>query len=152
MSTLTEIAQQINECNDNIILIYALNSTGKTRLSVEYKNFTKKLNDGNHAGVYFNAYSEDLFNWDNDEENDNVDLKLNVIPSSLNEFHSFLVENVEQIKEKLAPFNPKYDFELETFENQEDGIQSITFLKMKRIKYPLKFQEVKNGFSFGASF
>ena len=56
---------------ENIVLIYAFNGVGKTRLSIEYKQQTKEANGNEHAGVYYNAYSEDLFQWDNDEENDN---------------------------------------------------------------------------------
>ena len=59
---LSILANQLEKSNKNIILVFAFNGTGKTRLSVEYKNITKK-NDGNHAGVYYNAYSEDLFIW-----------------------------------------------------------------------------------------
>ena len=61
MSKLTEIAQQLKSIDKNIILIYAFNSTGKTRLSVEYKNITKNPDNGQHSGVYYNAFSEDLF-------------------------------------------------------------------------------------------
>jgi hypothetical protein len=43
--------------------------TGKTRISVEFKNQTKNLN---HTGVYYNAFSEDLFVWDNDIPNNKV--------------------------------------------------------------------------------
>ena len=70
MATINEIAEELHKLNESIVLIYALNSSGKTRLSVAYKDFTKANNDGNHAGVYFNAFSEDLFVWDNDEVND----------------------------------------------------------------------------------
>ena len=69
MATINEIAQELDGYGENIVLIYALNSSGKTRLSVEYKDLTKAENEGNHAGVYYNAYSEDLFVWDNDEPN-----------------------------------------------------------------------------------
>lgn len=34
---LSQIAKQIKDASENIFLIYAFNSTGKTRLSVEYK-------------------------------------------------------------------------------------------------------------------
>ncbi len=37
-----EIAKQIKETKENIILTYAFNATGKTKLCVEYKNLTKK--------------------------------------------------------------------------------------------------------------
>ena len=90
---MNNIAQEIKNTKENIILIYAFNATGKTRLSVAYKDITKKENKGNHAGVYYNAYSEDLFVWNNDEEHDNQDIKLNVLRSSLNQFHSLLTLN-----------------------------------------------------------
>lgn len=48
MATITEIAQQINESKQPITLIYAFNSTGKTKLCVEYKNLTKR-EDSSHA-------------------------------------------------------------------------------------------------------
>ena len=60
LENLTSLANQLSESTKNIILIFAFNGTGKTRLSVEYKNSTK-LNNDKHAGVYYNAYSEDLF-------------------------------------------------------------------------------------------
>ena len=129
MSTLTEIAQQLKDNNENIILIYGNNSTGKTQLSVAYKNLTKADNDGQHAGVYYNAYSEDLFRWDNDEENHNADTKLEIVSSSVSQFHSFLVENPDLLKDKLAPYNPKYQFKFNPYADPEKGIESVTFSK-----------------------
>ncbi len=38
---LSQIAKQIKDASENIFLIYAFNSTGKTRLSVEYKEAAK---------------------------------------------------------------------------------------------------------------
>jgi len=138
MATINEISEELNKLNENIILIYALNSSGKTRLSVAYKDFTKSNNDGKHAGVYYNAYSEDLFVWDNDENNDNANLKLTVLPSSLSQFHSFLIENNEIIKEKLEPYFPKYNFKLNQHKNPEDGIESITFFVDEESESPIK--------------
>ena len=46
------------------ILLYAYNGTGKTRLSVEFKNAGKQGGQGDT--LYFNAFTEDLFTWDND--------------------------------------------------------------------------------------
>ena len=37
-----KLAQHLIGINRNIILIFAFNGTGKTRLSVEYKNVTKE--------------------------------------------------------------------------------------------------------------
>lgn len=138
MATINEIAEEIHNYNDSIVLLYALNSTGKTRLSVAYKDFTKQNNDGNHAGVYFNAFSEDLFVWDNDEPNNNADIKLTVLYSTLNQFHSFLIENDTIIREKLEPYYPKYNFKLNQFTNPEDGIESITFFNEEEADLPIK--------------
>ncbi|MDN5201210.1 AAA family ATPase [Fulvivirgaceae bacterium BMA10] len=138
MSGVNEIAEELNKLSDSIILIYALNSSGKTRLSVAYKDFTKASNEGKHSGVYYNAYSEDLFVWDNDEENDNENLKLTVLPSSLSQFHSFLIEDDEMVREKLEPYFPKYDFKLNQHQNPEDGIESITFFVDEKSQSPIK--------------
>lgn len=149
------VAQQIKEANENIFLIYAFNGTGKTQLSVAYKDICK---DGDeHTGVYYNAYSEDLFQWDNDEENDNKDIKLNVVPSTINEYHTYLLQTIKDgeteediypIQEKLQIYNPRYTFkinryyvdEAKTIVDEEKGIKSFSFysLEDKGQKYPIK--------------
>lgn len=50
------------------ILLYAYNGTGKTRLSTAFKDLGK--NGDERDTLYFNAFTEDLFSWDNDLEND----------------------------------------------------------------------------------
>ena len=127
MSTLTQIAEQLKNNAENIILVYGFNSIGKTKLSVEYKNFTKDPATGDNTGVYYNAYSEDLFKWDNDEGNDNANICLEVIKSNLNKSHSFLIENRNLLEEKLLPYHLKRHFKFNPHENPEDGIKSITF-------------------------
>ncbi len=58
------------------LLLFAYNGIGKTRLSMEFKNAGK--NKGNADTLYFNAFTEDLFSWDNDLDNDTQRvLKLN---------------------------------------------------------------------------
>ncbi|GAA4289534.1 AAA family ATPase [Aestuariibaculum suncheonense] len=49
------------------ILFFAHNGTGKTRLSMEFKDFNKP--EGDFDTLYFNAFTEDLFVWNNDLEN-----------------------------------------------------------------------------------
>jgi wobble nucleotide-excising tRNase len=49
-----------------LLLLYAYNRTGKTRLSMEFKNAGKRKNKGVADTLYFNAYTEDLFTWEND--------------------------------------------------------------------------------------
>ena len=48
--THQEVADQIKGAKEKIFLIYAFNATGKTRLSVAYKDATKG-EDGKDAGV-----------------------------------------------------------------------------------------------------
>lgn len=120
MATINELAKQIKDSKQPITLIYAFNSTGKTKLSVEYKDITKK-DDGTHMGVYYNAYSEDLFRWDNE------DMRLEIVESSLNPYFSSIIENPEMLEEKLAPYLPKYSYEFDINGNPEIGIDAIRF-------------------------
>lgn len=131
-ASLETLTNQIADSTKNIILVFAFNGTGKTRLSVEYKNFTKQKNDSNHAGVYYNAYSEDLFIWDNDPENLGSPIKLNVIPSSLNQYHSSLDE--AKLREKLTSYKPKFDFKFTFFKDITKGIESISFYPVSENK------------------
>lgn len=130
MSIITDeniktLAKELAESRKNVILIFAFNGIGKTRLSIEYKNITKELNDGNHSGVYYNAYSEDLFIWDNDTENVGSPIKLNVMRSSLNQYHSSLDE--VNLRRKLAAYKPKFDFQFDFNSDASLGIDSISF-------------------------
>ena len=129
------IATQLKELDENIIIIYAFNATGKTRLSVAYKDATKDQESGKHSGVYYNAFSEDLFIWNNDEENDGANVSLTVRHSSLNKFHSFL--NEDAVLEKLAAYSPVYKFKFNT-PDAEMGIGSITFFIPNAEDIPIK--------------
>ena len=122
------LAQHLIDINRNIILIFAFNGTGKTRLSVEYKNITKEENDGSHSGVYYNAYSEDLFVWNNDAENMGEPIKLNIIYSNLNQYHSSIDE--EKLREKLSAYKPKFDFKFNFNSDIALGIESISFYSL----------------------
>lgn len=58
------------------MLLYAYNGTGKTRLSMAFKDIGKQ-GDARDT-LYFNAFTEDLFTWDNDLDGDsNRKLKIN---------------------------------------------------------------------------
>jgi hypothetical protein len=123
--THSEIAEELKTGKEKIVLAYAFNATGKTRLCVAYKDATKRP-DGTHAGVYYNAFSEDLFVWDNDDENDGDNVRLTVRRSSLDKFHASLTEDA--IRDKLAPYVPKFGFKLRLHEDDPSkGIESISF-------------------------
>lgn len=118
------IANEVVAAKEQVVLIYAFNATGKTRLSVAFKDVTKDA-EGLHAGVYYNAYSEDLFVWDNDSDNGETNIQLDIKKSTLNRFHSSLSE--DDIREKLERFKPDYRFDFIPHENPEDGIKSVLF-------------------------
>ena len=129
-TSLQKLATHLIEISKNIVLIFAFNGTGKTRLSVEYKNITKQNNSNKHSGVYYNAYSEDLFYWDNDDENKSGGIKLKIIQSSLNQFHSSINEN--KLHDKLSIYKPKFDFVFNLFKDSSKGIESIQFFIKKQ--------------------
>lgn len=52
----------------NCALVFAYNGTGKTRLSYDFAHYGRVEGDPHHT-LYYNAYTEDLFHWDNDLEN-----------------------------------------------------------------------------------
>ncbi|HFC8821837.1 TPA: AAA family ATPase [Neisseria cinerea] len=71
--SLTEIAEELKGNDKKVQLIYAFNGTGKTRLSREFKNLIASTGSEESDGepirrkfLYYNAFTEDLFFWDND--------------------------------------------------------------------------------------
>lgn len=111
-------------------LIYAFNGTGKTRLSREFKQLVAPKNiddqDGAEAEpsrskiLYYSAFTEDLFYWDNDLNAD-ADPKLKIQP---NTFTGWLITLLQELGEdgniitnfqrytssKATPtFNPEYE-------------------------------------------
>ncbi len=80
-SNLTEVAHNFRKdlIGDHrpmkdLVLLFAHNASGKTRLSMEFRQIGKTFDvDGNAISrdtLYFNAFTEDLFSWNNDLEND----------------------------------------------------------------------------------
>ena len=83
--SLTEIAQKLVDADKKVQLIYAFNGSGKTRLSGEFKNLiSPKDSDSDEEYqskvLYYNAFTEDLFYWDNDLHNDE-DRKIMIRPN-----------------------------------------------------------------------
>lgn len=73
--SLTEVAQEIKDTDKKAQLIYAFNGTGKTRLSREFRLLVspKDSDIEEETGIkvlYYNAFTEDLFSWDNDLDGD----------------------------------------------------------------------------------
>ena len=67
-SNLSELAQDLRNSEKKNTIIFAHNGVGKTSLSIDFKNIAKS--EGTSDTLYYNAFTEDLFYWDNDLEND----------------------------------------------------------------------------------
>jgi wobble nucleotide-excising tRNase len=106
-ASLEDLATHLRHILDNkkYILLYAYNGTGKTRLSMAFKNLGKQ--DEQRDTLYFNAFTEDLFTWDNDLDNDSERvLKLN----STSRFFAGLEEL--EMESRIRPFLHRYiDFD-----------------------------------------
>jgi wobble nucleotide-excising tRNase len=92
------------------ILLYAYNGTGKTRLSMAFKDIGKQGDE--RDTLYFNAFTEDLFTWDNDLDGDS-DRKLKINRDS--HFFDGLAEL--EMDTRIRPLLQRYvdfDFRIDT--------------------------------------
>jgi hypothetical protein len=84
--SLKAIAQQLIAANKKVQLIYAFNGNGKTRLSSTLKELVdpkaeERPEEHLPKILYYNAFTEDLFFWDNDLEGD-IERKLKIHPNA----------------------------------------------------------------------
>ncbi|MGV0831189.1 AAA family ATPase [Empedobacter brevis] len=99
----------------DLILFFAHNRTGKTRLSMEFKQAGKTFdadeNVTSRDTLYFNAFTEDLFSWNNDLDNDtHRTLNLNADSTFFNGLHEL------NLNVKIASFFNNYvdlDFDID---------------------------------------
>lgn len=124
-STLKKLAQHMRDVlgDKKCYLIFAHNGTGKTRLSGAFKDLGKKtirgIREKTADTLYYNAFTEDLFTWNNDLDDD-TDRRLRFNKSSrfFSGLEGFDIEN--RIRKLLAIYA---DFEFSLF--YEDGY--VTF-------------------------
>lgn len=121
----------------NCALVFAYNGTGKTRLSYDFSHYGRKDGDPKHT-LYYNAYTEDLFTWDNDLEN-NTDHRLNI-----NQDSSFIqglagYNFTEPLRKYLGTFTD-IDFEFHYDENNPEIPDYVVF--SKNIQYKQKINGV----------
>ncbi|MFN4315483.1 MAG: AAA family ATPase [Chitinophagaceae bacterium] len=126
-NTLPELAEKFrNDLEEqDFILLYAYNGIGKTRLSMAFKDKGKVGGEDNRDTLYFNAFTEDLFYWDNDLPGDS-ERKL-MINSDSNFFNGFrelaLEEKIFSYLERYATFDFKINYEdwLITFDKDDQA-------------------------------
>lgn len=164
--TLEQIAQEIYNSPKKVQLIYAFNGVGKTRLSRTFKELVSPIGeqeDGEKKEkvIYYNAYTEDLFYWDN--------TNLKIIINS-NKFTRWMLEEEGQVpnivslfqsytNDKLTPrFGPNYEkieFSIDKGDERIDNIKiskgeesclvwCIFFSLLKEVAEVLKEPELDN--------
>lgn len=138
--TLTEIAQYLIDANKKVQLIYAFNGSGKTRLSRAFKKLIAPKNSDDENGeeaeqsrtklLYYNAFTEDLFYWDNDLEADS-EPKLKIQPNTFTDWlitllldlgeDGNIVENFRRYTGSSANpvFNEKYLKKIKDYNDKE---------------------------------
>lgn len=150
--TLTEIAEQLKGANKKVQLIYAFNGSGKTRLSREFKQLIAPKGEGNSEGdeaappeqtrkkiLYYNAFTEDLFYWDNDLALD-AEPKLKIQPNSFTDWvlrdqgqdRNVVTTFQRYVSDKLTP-----RFNVERKEKSEDG-KEITVKAFSEVTFTLE--------------
>lgn len=197
--TLTEIAQQLSEPRKvknkkttevevvtqvpKVQLIYAFNGTGKTRLSREFKQIIAPKANGGEGDedvdqpdlsrskiLYYNAFTEDLFYWDNDLAGD-AEPKLKIQPNSYTDWLLALLRDLGQdgnivkyfqryANDKLTPhFGEDFtevSFSLERGDNERSGnikiskgeesnfVWSVFYVLLDQVIAILNFAEPEN--------
>lgn len=142
---LEKIAQILRDTDKKVQLIYAFNGVGKTRLSREFKELISPKAQGNELEeskiriLYYNAFTEDLFYWDNDLKADS-DRKLKIQPNNFTDWvlreqgqeRNIVTHFQHYTNDKLTPrFNEEY------ITKDESG-KDITVKANSEIKFSLE--------------
>lgn len=123
--SLENIAKDLRSASKKVQLIYAFNGTGKTRLSRTFKDLIAPKNTDDENGdeaepsrrkfLYYNAFTEDLFYWDNDLAQD-TEPKLRIQPNSFTDWilrergDTDIVKNFQRYtNDKLTPLFQEND-------------------------------------------
>lgn len=149
--TLEDIAKQLNDANKKVQLIYAFNGSGKTRLSRAFKEFIAPKNNGERNDdeadlsrnkiLYYSAFTEDLFYWDNDLEADS-EPKLKIQPNTFTDWLITLLKELGEDGNIVANFrrytgsnanpvfNEEYKKKVKDFNGKDVEITIPAFLEV----------------------
>jgi len=147
--TLDDIAKELHNKDNKITLIYAFNAIGKTRLSVKFKelikNEAKELQENSEEDeqrylkiLYFNAFTEDLFAWDN--ENKKMKIKTGGMFTELVQDHGKNEEIAKRFKKYISAGHDENikidpDIDIETGEvrfNLVTGDDTVSNIKISK--------------------
>lgn len=133
-SELKELAHDLRNSDKKNTILFAHNGVGKTSLSVEFKNIAKE--NGNNDTLYYNAYTEDLFYWDNDLDNDEERFLI-----FRRESHFFDGLDANEMEIRIRTILNRYsdfDFSIKldvTKENELGEQYTINYISFKRMVY-----------------
>jgi wobble nucleotide-excising tRNase len=143
----TKVVEEVKPL-PKVQLIYAFNGTGKTRLSREFKDlFPPKTGDeeAQHSNLaskkilYYSAFTEDLFSWDNDLAFD-ADPKLLIRPNS---FTRWVLEEQGQDRNIVTNFQRYTNDKLTPHFNVErkekgEGDKKITIKAFSEVTFTME--------------
>lgn len=140
-NSIREIAEYFKRLLDEkkYIVLFAYNGTGKTRLSSEFKSLGQQLNEetGEKTAdtLYYNAFTEDLFYWDNDLDNDTERvLKFNKSSRFFNGLKDLDMDNrIRPLLQRYADFDFSINYD-DAYINfyREESTQRIDNIKVSR--------------------
>lgn len=127
---VTRLRDDLND--KELVLLYAYNRTGKTRLSMDFKDRGKRNNGGKPDTLYFNAFTEDLFTWENDLENDTSrGLQVNQFSKFFDGFTNLGLEpTIDEYLSRYADFG--FDFEYKEVQQGNETFTKPHFVKFSK--------------------
>jgi hypothetical protein len=127
---VTRLRDDLND--KELVLLYAYNRTGKTRLSMEFKDRGKRRNNSKPDTLYFNAFTEDLFTWENDLENDSArGLKVNYNSRFFDGFTNLDLEpTIDEYLKRYVDFD--FDFEYKEIQRGEESFSKPSFVSFSK--------------------
>lgn len=142
--SLKDIAQKLRDTDKKVQLIYAFNGVGKTRLSREFKelispkNPDEELEDTKTKILYYNAFTEDLFYWDNDLKED-TNRRLIIRPNGFTNWvlkdqgqESNIIKHFQHYtNDKLTPLFNKEHNEI-SFSIKAGNEESVDYIKISK--------------------
>jgi hypothetical protein len=138
-------------------IIYAFNGTGKTRLSSIFKNLVAPKSDATEDSpikiLYYNAFTEDLFYWDNDLKGDR-ERKLIIRPNIYTHW-AFVDQGIEgdaiahfqrYTNSKITPrFNLEYTKEVDGKIEKIPAYSEVTFSFGRGNEQPTEYVKISKG-------
>ncbi|WP_169940490.1 AAA family ATPase [Campylobacter sp. RM15925] len=140
-NSIREIAEYFKRLSEEkkYIVLFAYNGTGKTRLSGEFKSLGQQLNEetGEKTAdtLYYNAFTEDLFYWDNDLDNDTERvLKFNKSSRFFNGLKDLDMDNrIRPLLQRYADFDFSINYDDASINfYREESTQRIDNIKVSR--------------------